>query len=82
MQFTGDPYREYNTTKEGMMSRRTIALMLIFGLWVASASAGIYYEAVTTTEGKNQSDMGNMKLKAWVESENAKVEFYQSKNPT
>ena len=63
------------------MIRRTIAMMLITCLWAVSASAGIYYEAVTTTEGKGQGDMGDMKLKAWVEGENAKVEFHQSKNP-
>jgi hypothetical protein len=47
---------------------------------VSAASAGLYYEAVTTTQGKGQGDMGNMKVKAWVDGNSAKVEFADSKN--
>ena len=63
------------------MIRWTVITFLVTCFLSNVAFAGIYYEAVTTTEGKGQGDMGDMKLKAWVEGENAKVEFYQSKNP-
>lgn len=63
------------------MFRTVLGLGLILGLLAASASAGLYYEAVTTTQGKGQGDMGNMKIKAWADGDHGKVEFADSKNP-
>lgn len=62
------------------MFRRILALFSIAAVAWSTASAGLYYEAVTTTQGKGSDGMGNVKVKAWVDGKNAKVEFAESKN--
>ena len=62
------------------MFRKPLAILSIIAVAASAASAGLYYEAVTTTQGKGQGDMGDMKVKAWVDGNNAKVEFADSKN--
>ena len=66
--------------KEETVFRTILRLGLVVGLLVTGASAGLYYETVTTTQGKGQGDMGNMKAKAWADGDNGKVEFTESKN--
>ncbi len=62
------------------MVTRSLAAFSLVCLTLASASAGIYYEAVTTTQGKGGGGMGDVRVVAWVDGPNAKVEFTDSKN--
>ncbi|MCX7894496.1 MAG: DUF4412 domain-containing protein [Thermoanaerobaculum sp.] len=57
--------------------------MAAWAVWVAlstGATAGVYYEAKTTAEGKG-ADYQRASVKAWVSGDKAKVVFEQSGNP-
>ena len=62
------------------MSKRALAVAAMLLCAAGSAFAGVYYEAVTTTEGKG-GGMGDVTVHAWVDGEMAKVEFAESGNP-
>ena len=60
-----------------MLKPKKLALALVLPLLLGLATqawAGIYYRAVTTTEGQR----GQTQVEAWVEGPNAKVEFKES----
>ncbi len=62
------------------MSKKALTVAAALLCAAGSAFAGVYYEAVTTTEGKG-GGMGDVTVHAWVDGEMAKVEFTESGNP-
>ncbi len=62
------------------MSKKGLIVAAALLCVAGSASAGVYYEAVTTTEGKG-GGMGDVTVHAWVDGDMAKVEFTESGNP-
>lgn len=64
-----------------MLKTKKLALVLVLPLLLGLASqawAGIYYRAVTTTEGQR----GQTTVQAWIDGGQAKIEFEDSANPT
>lgn len=61
--------------------KRYVVTILTGVLIAASASAGIYYEAKTTAQGGRGADAQRATVKAWVDDDNAKVEFVETGNP-
>lgn len=64
-----------------MLKTKRLALLLVLPLLLGLATqawAGIYYRAVTTTEGQR----GQTQVEAWIDGPNAKIEFKDSANPT
>lgn len=61
--------------------KRYIATFFAGAVIAASAFAGTYYEAKTTTQGGKGADAQRATVKAWVDGDAAKIEFVQSGNP-
>jgi hypothetical protein len=55
----------------------TLALMVAAG----AAQAGTYYEAVTRGEGGRGAKMADSTVHAWIDGDNAKIQFVESENP-
>lgn len=61
--------------------RRWVVAMLVGVLTAASAHGGTYYEAKTSADGGRGAEYQSATVKAWVDGDNAKVEFVQTRNP-
>lgn len=62
------------------MSKRIAVFLLAVAVVASPALAGVYYEAVTRSEGKG-AEMQASRVKAWAHGESARVEFVESGNP-
>lgn len=62
------------------MNKRIAVSLLAVAVIASPAFAGVYYEAVTKSEGKG-AEMQASRVKAWAHGERARVEFVESGNP-
>lgn len=64
-----------------MMHKGLVAGAVMVVVAAGEAWAGITYQARTTSEGTKGADMQSNLVRAWVDGDNAKVEFVESNNP-
>jgi Domain of unknown function (DUF4412) len=62
--------------------RKQLALAVLVPVVIAAPSlAGVYFTAVTTSQGGPGAKMADMTVKSWVDGDRARIEFAQSGNP-
>ena len=63
------------------MKNKWMGIVIMGWLLTAPAWAGIYYAAVTESEGGGKSaGMRNSSMQAWVDGDQARIEFVQAGN--